>query len=80
MTYLATEWFTCEECTEVAAHEWHVLATPKGVKAPTIAISECQHCSHTSVWVNGDRAWPQQAEVATSRRAALTERKRRSAA
>jgi len=62
MTYLASEWFTCTECAEESAHEWHMLASPKPAKGcPNIALSVCQHCGYSVVWVNGQKVWPQAA-------------------
>lgn len=57
MSYLATEWFTCERCHENAAHEWHIVASRHlAVTCPTVALSVCQHCQHAVVWIYGIKA------------------------
>jgi hypothetical protein len=57
MTYLATEWFTCERCAENAAHEWHLVASRQlAVTCPTVALSVCRHCQHAIVWIDGVKA------------------------
>jgi len=75
MTYLATEWFTCERCDENAAHEWRVVASRQlAVTCPTVALSVCRHCGHATVWIDGVKAVAEADPQQAPRRVPLLER------